>query len=247
MKLYVIGLAATFLILWLTVKIQFVPKLGEVMRYFGILWSTQGLMYHLLTSIKLFVHAVFYATVFSCVMAYLTVIPAFNPVTGVLSSFRFLSMTGLVFFVQVKLTGGGYDLKFWIEWAAISAFLLTALYSIVQSVQQQMYDYAYTLRMSKWRAVWEVTIRGTRHQVLDAIRQNMAIGWMMLPGVEALARGEGGIGVMLINLDKFMVLPAILAIQLASFVGGIGMDYFMGLIRRLLCPYAVRAGRGKQR
>ena len=34
--------------------------------------------------------------------------------------------------------------------------------------------------MGEWRVVWEVVVRGTRDQAIDVMRQNAAMGWMML-------------------------------------------------------------------
>jgi NitT/TauT family transport system permease protein len=92
--------------------------------------------------------------------------------------------------------------------------------------------------MSEWRVVWEVVVLGTFSQAFEAMRQNAAIGWLMLTMVEGLARGEGGVGVLLLNQNKYLNLSAVFAIQLAILVVGLLQDYAIGVLRHLVCPYA---------
>ena len=46
------------------------------------------------------------------------------------------------------------------------------------------------------------------------MRQNAAMGWMMLTMVEGISRSEGGVGAMLLNQNKHFHLSAVFAIQL---------------------------------
>ena len=110
--------------------------------------------------------------------------------------------------------------------------------SIVAEIPKLEFDHARTLRMPEWKVVWEVVIRGTLDKALDAIRQNAAIGWMMLTMVEGIVRSEGGIGAMLLNEQKHFAISSIIAIQIIILFIGLIQDYVLGLIRRLVCPYA---------
>ena len=65
--------------------------------------------------------------------------------------------------------------------------------------------------MSEWRAVWEVVVLGTADKAFDVLRQNAAIGWMMLTMVEGIARAEGGVGAMLLNQSKHFHLAEVFA------------------------------------
>jgi NitT/TauT family transport system permease protein len=80
-------------------------------------------------------------------------------------------------------------------------------------------------------------MRGKLDQTLDAIRQNAAMGWVMLSMVEGLVRSEGGIGLLLLTNSKFLNLNAIFAIQLTILAYGILQDYILQWIRTLVCPY----------
>ncbi len=92
--------------------------------------------------------------------------------------------------------------------------------------------------MSEWRSVWEVVVLGTAHKAFEVMRQNAAIGWMMLTMVEGVSRGEGGIGALLLNQQKHFLLAEVFAIQIVILVVGIFQDAIIGLLRRLVCPYA---------
>ena len=43
---------------------------------------------------------------------------------------------------------------------------------------------------------------------------------------------------MLLNENKHMKMEAVFAIQIIILIIGLGQDYFIGLIRRIACPYA---------
>ena len=92
--------------------------------------------------------------------------------------------------------------------------------------------------MSEWRVVWEVVILGTADQAFEVLRQNAAIGWMMLTMVEGIARAEGGIGVALLNENKHFRLEYLFAIQLVILIVGLVQDYAIGLFRQIVCRAA---------
>ncbi len=75
-------------------------------------------------------------------------------------------------------------------------------------------------------------------EAIEVLRQNAAIGWMMLTMVEGIARGEGGIGKMLLDQRKHFLLAEVFAIQIVILIVGLIQDYGIGFTRRLVCPYA---------
>ncbi len=135
------------------------------------------------------------------------------------------------------MTHDGSSLKVWLLTFGMLVFQVTNMVAVTNSITQAEVDYAKTLRMSPFRKVYELLILGKRHDFLDIIRQNAAIGWVMLSMVEGLVRSEGGIGSLLITQSKFLNLSAIVAIQLTILAYGIVQDYVLGYARLLLCPY----------
>ena len=56
--------------------------------------------------------------------------------------------------------------------------------------------------------------------------------------VEGISSSEGGIGMLLLNQNKHLHLDAVFAIQVVILLMGIGLDYSIGLLKKLFCPYA---------
>src|SRR5260370_2632862 len=92
--------------------------------------------------------------------------------------------------------------------------------------------------MSEGGVVWEVVILGTVDKAFEVLRQNAAIGWMMLTMVEGIARSEGGVGTMLLNQSKHFRLDEVFAIQSVILLVGLLQDHAIGAARRLAGPYA---------
>ena len=76
--------------------------------------------------------------------------------------------------------------------------------------------------------------------MLDTIRQNAAMGLVMLTMVEGLVRFEGGLGAMMLAEDKHLRLASVAAVQILVLGIGICQDAGLLLLRRVICPYASR-------
>jgi NitT/TauT family transport system permease protein len=218
----------------------FFPGPGRVFAALRELVNEGGLLGELLTSLTLFAEALAIAALLSMGLAYLSVVPALRPIIGALTKARFLSLVGLTF-VFTMLVGGGHPLKLALLVFGISAFLLTSMMDVVGSVTTEKLDHARTLRMGDWRVVWEVVILGQMGLALDALRQNAAIGWMMLTMVEGISRSEGGIGALLMDQNKHFHLAAIIAVQGVFLVAGFFQDAFLAWLKSVLVPFAALA------
>jgi NitT/TauT family transport system permease protein len=223
-------------VIWLFSPTVFLPKPREVYQALGEMW-VQGLGAELITSFYLNLQAIALSTVMSLLLAYLTVIPFFRPIVSLLSKLRFLSMVGLTFFFTLMATTG-HELKLFLLVFSVSVFFVTGMAEVVASIPKEKFDLARTLRMGEWRVVWEVVVLGQADKAFEVLRQNAAMGWMMLTMVEGISRSEGGVGAMLLNQNKHFHLSAVFAIQLTILVLGLAQDYGIGLLRKLFCPYA---------
>lgn len=239
MTLIVVAQVTLFLILWTTSASKIFPRPGEVLSAFGPLWYQQGLGRELITSIGLNVEALLISALISIGFAYLTVLPFFRPLVSAFSKGRFLSMVGFSLIFTVMLGGsGGHSLKLALLVFGMTVFFLTSMASVVGEIPKSEFDYARTLRMSEWRVVWEVVVLGTADKAFEVMRQNAAIGWMMLTLVEGISKSEGGIGVLLLNNQKYFKLDQVFAIQIIILVVGLFQDLIIGALRRFVCPYA---------
>jgi len=230
------GWAVAVLLLWLLARGIF-PNPAGVFRELGKLTSQQGLIGELLTSLSLFGEALAISAVLSMGLAYLSVVPAVRPVINALTRARFLSLVGLTYFFTLAFHGG-HAFKVSLLVFGISAFFLTSMVDIVASVPTERLDHARTLRMSDWRVVWEVVILGQMGAAFDALRQNAAMGWMMLTMVEGISRSEGGIGALLMDQNKRLNLAAIVAVQGVFLIAGFFQDAFIAWLKGVLVPQA---------
>jgi len=234
---WVIGFQLLMLFfIWVFSPTIFLPKPKEVFQALSEMWM-EGLGGELITSFYLNLQAIALSSILSLLLAYLTVVPFFRPIVTLLSKLRFLSMVGLTFFFTL-MASTGHELKLYLLVFSVSVFFVTGMAEVVAGIPKEQFDLARTLRMSEWRVVYEVVILGQADKAFEILRQNAAMGWMMLTMVEGISRSEGGVGAMLLNQNKHFHLSAVFAIQLTILILGLGQDYIIGLLRRMLCPYA---------
>jgi len=233
--LIVVQVVMAFL-LWAFSPFVLLPKPTEVLSSLGDLWR-QGLGAELITSFYLNIQAIVLSTIFSLLLAYATVMPFFRPIVALLSKLRFLSLVGLTFFFTL-LAKSGHELKLSLLVFSVSVFFVTGMADVINCIPKEKFDLARTLRMGEWRVVWEVIVLGQIDKVFDVLRQNAAIGWMMLTMVEGIVRSEGGVGTILLDQNHHFRLSAVFAIQLTILLLGLLQDYGIGLTKKMLCPYA---------
>lgn len=223
-------------LIWTFSPFVLLPRPGEVFRALGDLWQ-QGLGSELITSFYLNIEAILVSTVISLLLAYATVMPFFRPVVALLSKLRFLSLVGLTFVFTI-LARSGHQLKLSLLVFSVSVFFVTGMADVIAAIPKEKYDLARTIGMGEWRVVWEVIVLGQTDKAFDVLRQNAAIGWMMLTMVEGIVRSEGGVGTILLDQNHHFRLAAVFAIQLTILALGLLQDYGIGGLKNFCCPYA---------
>ncbi len=136
------------------------------------------------------------------------------------------------------MTGGGYELKVALLTFGMVTFFVTAMAEVVMDIPSEQFDHMRVLGASELRILWEVVIRGTLDKALDITRQILAIGWAMITMVEGISRSEGGIGALILNQNKHFLLDGVFAILLVILIVGLLIDYMVGAVTRVVCPYA---------
>jgi NitT/TauT family transport system permease protein len=229
--LSMLGLAA-----WQFLAPRIIPRPLEILQAFGPLWQ-QGVLIELWRSLKTNLVALVLTAIISLSLAYLTVMPFMRPVAAFVSKMRYLGLTGLTLIFTLVI-GGGEPLKIAVLVFGMTVFALTSMANVVATIPGASFDHARTLRMSEWRAVWEVVVVGRRADAFEIMKQNAAIGWMMLTMVEGLVRSGGGIGSLLLTQNKFFNLSGVFAIQILIFlIGFIMVDFLFDILKRASCPY----------
>lgn len=235
---YAIGISIGVVLLtgWFSATSILFPSPLEVLLALPNLWLQGGLGQEIINSFLLNLEAIGWSVGISLPLAYLCRVPVIQPLAASLAKLRFLSP--IVFYpVMLEAMSSGHGVKLGLLVLGESFFLTTTMIGVVQAIPEFQYDLARTLRMSEWKSIWYVVIRGTVGQALDAIRDNAAMGWSMVMMVEGALRDEGGVGVMLLNNQKHIEFAEVYAISLAILAVGVTQDYLLGVLRKLVCPY----------
>ena len=132
----------------------------------------------------------------------------------------------------------GRSVQVWILVIFMTTYLITSLLSMLKDIPVEEFDHARALGCNRWEIIWEVIIKGRFDYVIEIIRQNLAIVWMMLVTVESIMVAAGGLGFLIKNSDKFSKHGRIIALQLVILFVGLSMDYILTKGRKLLFRYS---------
>lgn len=229
--------AAVFLIVWTIGAGKILPSPIELMRAVPGLWANDGLADALWASVTLDIEAVLALTVVSLLIAYGTVTPIGRPFARLFSIGRFNGFVGIPL-IFTLLLGNPHHVKVALLVFGAGVFTVPSLVKAIEDIPKQQYDLARTLRMSEWRIVWEVVILGTADQFLDVLMTNVAMVWMLTPMVEVLFRYEGGIGALMVDLNKHLNLAGVYAMTFMVLGVGLAQDILIGQVKAIACPYA---------
>ena len=212
------------------------PSPEQVFRGFRELYN-EGLVVHIGSSLWLCLKAIFIAVVISLILVYLSTIPVITPIANVLSKLRYLPLTGITFYLAIIISNAR-TMQVWVLVVFMSTYLITSLLSMVRSIPQEEFDHARSLKCNRWEVLWEVVIKGRIDYVIEVIRQNLAIVWMMLVTVESILVAAGGLGFLIKNSDKFMNHGRIVALQIVILLVGLAIDFALNYLRKAFFRYS---------
>ncbi|MES2863764.1 MAG: hypothetical protein V4666_06580 [Bacteroidota bacterium] len=212
------------------------PSPTQVLKGFSELYN-EGLVVHIFNSLKLCFLSIFLSIILSMLFAYSWPIPIFKPVAEFVTKFRFLPFTGLSFYIAMVIHDAR-NMQIWIMVIFLTTFLTTSLIAVISSIPQEEFDHAKMLKCSRFEVLWQVIILGRIDHVIDVIRQNLAITWMMLVTVESIVVASGGLGFLIKNSDKFMNHGRIIALQIIILLIGLGLDWAINFLRKSIFRYS---------
>lgn len=212
------------------------PTPGQIWEGFQKLYQ-QGLVVHIASSLGLCLQAAFISLIISLVIAYLSPLPALKPIAVFLSRVRYLPLTGITFYLAF-LFNGARTMQVWVLVVFMSLYFITSLLAVLKDIPEEEIDHARSLKCSRWEILWEVVIKGRLDYVLDVLRQNLAIIWMMLVTVESIFVGAGGLGVLIKNSDKYGNHGRVVALQLVILLIGLILDWLLQTVRKGLFRYS---------
>ncbi len=236
-SIILIGQVIIFLIFWNFFTSEIVPKPHEVIQSFYTLWMN-GLGTQLASSFLLSLEAILLAAAISLLLNLAALAPIAAPFKIALTKGRFLGLIGFSFLFIVVFGLNGHNLKLGLLTFGTTVFLGTSINAIFDSVTKAEYDYARTLKLKDWRMIYEIIILGKSAEILDAVRQNFAICWTLLTAVEQLVRSDGGIGILLVDSNKYFKLADVFALQLSIVTMGLTTDFSFKKLIGVICPYS---------
>ncbi len=200
----------------------FFPRLPEVIHAWGEMWKN-GLFYHLYKTLSLCLTATVISILFSCIVSYSSVIPFFRPIANFFTKLRYNPIQGFTLFLTTA-TGGGRNLQITLLVIFMSFYFITALMSVIDSIPEEDYYRRKAMKMSRWQILWKVVIKDRADFLIEVIRQNLSITFMMIVSVEAMDKSQGGLGALLVDTNRALNFPKIFALQLTILFIGILLD-----------------------
>jgi NitT/TauT family transport system permease protein len=237
----------SILVIWLTglicfwiacsfEEIHMFPTPMQVITGFHDLWIS-GLVVHIVSSLSLCAQAVFYSMLIALIFAYSTTIPFCKPIGMFISKLRFLPLTGISFYIAL-LINDARSIQVWVLVVFMTTFLTTSLMQMIKDIQVEEFEHARTLGCNRWEVLWEVVIKGRFDYVIEMIRQNLAIVWVMIVTVESILMAGGGLGTLIKNGDKLGANGRVIALQIIIIIIGLSVDFVLTKIRKLLFRYS---------
>lgn len=212
------------------------PSPQQVLTGFTELYN-EGLVVHIASSLWLCLRAILIAVLISLILTYLSTIPVIKPIANAISKLRYLPLTGITFYLAIIISDAR-TMQVWVLVVFMSTYLTTSLLSMVYSISQEEFDHARSLKCSRWEVLWEVVVKGRIDHVIEVIRQNLAIVWMMLVTVESILVAAGGLGFLIKNSDKFMNHGRIIALQIVILGVGLFIDFALNYLRKAFFRYS---------
>jgi ABC-type nitrate/sulfonate/bicarbonate transport system permease component len=230
---------AAIILLWImssTSDRHLFPTPIQVINGFGNLWKA-GLVVHIGSSLALCAQSVLYGSIISLIFCYLSPLPILKPIATFISKLRFLPLTGISFYVSI-LINDARSIQVWVLVIFMATFLITSILGVINDIPEEEFDHARTQGCTRWEMLWEVVIKGRFDFMIETIRQNLAIVWMMLVSVEGILMAAGGLGTLIKNGDKMGDNGRVIAVQIIIILFGVGLDLLLRTIRKMCFRYS---------
>lgn len=232
-----------FILFTLLTSVFHNPLLPSPIRVFTKFWEliqTSALWVEFISSVEFTFKAMIGSLAITMILTYLAVIPFINPIAQFISKCRYLTLSGVIFLFTV-LSGNVSGLKMSLLLFGIIPFFLTAsLGSINPEILRGEINKARINKKNSWETLWEVLVVGKLDIMIEILRQNFAMAWLIIIGVEGLAMSEGGLGTLFIKAGRVLEIDKVFALLLIVLLTGILIDYILKMIRNLSFPYLTK-------
>lgn len=221
---------------WQLERNLMIPSLVEIAGKFIKIIPSANFLGNLFMSLKLMSFATVIAIVISLLLSYLYKLPSLEGLSILVTKIRFIGYVGVTFIFTILFKESSIIKSSLLVFSIVPFFVASAL-SLIGSIDPQELELCKTLNMNPWETLYEVVIRGKLDQVLEIIRQNIGVSFMMLTFVESLS-DEGGIGMMMVKQNRSPDgLSSIIAILIFLAIFGSLLDSLLISLRKYLFPY----------
>lgn len=181
---------------WQFQNLQGIPKPVDVLKAFNVLLRMSGgdsLLWNIYISLKLIIISTLYASVISLIFSYLGVFKALVPLNRFIQVLRYIPVIGftLVFYHMFPI---GFVMKEAMMVAGLTFFFVTSMTATVNSVTKMQFELGKSLGLKERSIFKRVFFDPTVPSIIDTIRTNAPMTWLMLVAVENFNRTEGGMG-----------------------------------------------------
>lgn len=236
-RLLILSQVILFFVYWFAIGFKSIPNPIEIFNAIIYMQEKYNLAFQFFSSIIFCLKAIFLATLISIIFSYLALMPLFKPIVKFITKFRFLGVLGLTFYV-LTLVPNVETQKMVLMTFSIGVFLITAISSEILSTSKDEIDYGKTLKFNPWKVSWEINILSRMDRIWEIMKQNFAIAWVMLPAIEYLAKSSGGIGVLLVEANKYMKVDWLWGVQTLIIFTGILVDSGFRAVGKFIFNYS---------
>ncbi len=243
-NLFFFWIAIIFLF-WTFTPVQGMPYPSEVWEAFQRMFALEdanNLIYNTWVTIKLNIVGLFFATIISLMIAYLSCLPLLQPLNQILQWFRYLPIVAfnLVFLSIFTI---GFSMKVAMLTAGMAFFLITSMTAIIGQIPKLKFELARVLNYGDWKTFWTVVVRPTLPAMIDTVAQSAAMGWVMIVAIETFNRTEGGLGAAIFSYSSINYKAEVYAYLIVIGVIAILEDQLFYWLKRILFPYTTIAER----
>jgi ABC-type nitrate/sulfonate/bicarbonate transport system permease component len=237
-NLFVLWIGSAF-VLWVFNPVEAFPYPSEVWSAAEKLYNvptSNNLIYNTYVMLKLNVIGLAIATTASLIIAYLNVIPLFQPLNKTVQLLRYIPVVGfnLAFLTLLAI---GWWMKLAMLVTGMTFFLVTSMTGVVADIPRMRYELARVLGYNDWQVFYSVVVRPTLPRMIEAVAANAAIGWIMIVAIETFNRTEGGIGSQICIYNDTNQLTQVYVYLIVIGIIAMAQDLFFSLSKRLLFPY----------
>lgn len=193
------------------------------------------------------------ASVFRVIMAFLISAAIAIPLGLMMGGFKvaeafFTPFTAFVRYMPVAAfipllilwLGIGHIEKITLLFIGIFFYLLILITNVALDVRQEYFDTAYTLGATERQVFFRVLVPASLPGIFDSLRAMMGVGWTYIIVVELVA-AKSGIGKMIIESQRFLQTPRVIAGIITIGVIGILCDLIFKALFPVLFKWSERA------